>query len=193
MSAPQMTLEYCGEWFTPNPDDSFEIGREGDLTIDDNPYLHRKFLRISQQDGIWWLSNVGSLLSATVCDTGGGVQSWLSPGNRIPIVFQSTTIVFTAGPTTYEVLTHLSGQQFETATVAAPETGEQTIGMINSLLLCVSRCCAVRVLVLHRFLPLQMLLSVWVGLLLVLTVSWIMCVTSWTGWVLRACVAGLSN
>lgn len=131
MSAPQMTLEYCGEWFTPNPDGFFDIGREGDLTIDENPYLHRRFLRIGYQDGIWWLSNVGSLLSATVCDTSGGVQSWLSPGNRIPIVFQSTTIVFTAGPTTYELLAHLSGQQFETATLAAPETGEQTIGMIN--------------------------------------------------------------
>lgn len=131
MSAPQMTLEYCGEWFTPDPDGLFDIGREGDLTIDENPYLHRRFLRIGYQDGIWWLSNVGSLLSATVCDTSGGVQSWLSPGNRIPIVFQSTTIVFTAGPTTYELLAHLSGQQFETATLAAPETGEQTIGMIN--------------------------------------------------------------
>ncbi len=131
MSTPQMTLEYCGEWFTPEPGTAFDIGREGDLTIDDNPYLHRRFLRISFQDGIWWLSNVGSLLSATVCDTSGGVQSWLSPGNRIPIVFQSTTIVFTAGPTTYELLAHLKGTQFESATVAAPETGEQTIGMIN--------------------------------------------------------------
>ncbi len=131
MSAPQMTLEYCGEWFTPEPAQVFDIGREGDLTIDENPYLHRRFLRISFQEGIWWLSNVGSLLSATVCDTSGGVQSWLSPGNRIPIVFKSTTIVFTAGPTTYELQAHLSGQQFETQTIAAPETGEQTIGMIN--------------------------------------------------------------
>lgn len=131
MSIPQMTLEYCGEWFTPSLEEPFDIGREGDLTIDDNPYLHRKFLRISYQEGIWWLSNVGSLLSATVCDTSGGVQSWLSPGNRIPIVFHSTTIVFTAGPTTYELLAHLSGQQFESVTLDAPETGEQTIGMIN--------------------------------------------------------------
>ncbi|WP_029068980.1 hypothetical protein [Jonesia quinghaiensis] len=131
MSAPQLSLEYCGEWFQPDPADTFDIGREGDLTIDDNPYLHRRFLKISYQDGIWWLANVGSLLSATVCDTSGGVQSWLSPGNRIPIVFHSTTIVFTAGPTTYELLAQLEGQRYQAEHVPAPESGDQTIGMIN--------------------------------------------------------------
>ncbi|XBH20682.1 hypothetical protein V5R04_10620 [Jonesiaceae bacterium BS-20] len=131
MSTPELQLEYCGEWFTPDVSVPFDIGREADLTIDDNPYLHRKFLRISAEDGIWWLYNVGSLLSATVCDTGGGVQSWLSPGNRIPILFRSTTIVFTAGPTTYEILANLNSEVFESHQVAAPETGEQTIGLIT--------------------------------------------------------------
>lgn len=85
MSAPQLSLEYCGEWFQPNPAQNFDIGREGDLTIDDNPYLHRRFLKVSYQEGIWWLSNVGSLLSATVCDTSGGVQSGCRQGTGFPL------------------------------------------------------------------------------------------------------------
>lgn len=131
MTAPKLSLEYCGEWFTPQPEQPFDIGREGDLTIDENPYLHRKFLRIIREDGIWWLYNVGSLVSATVCDTGGGVQSWLSPGNRIPIVFRSSTIVFTAGPTTYELIAHVESADFDNQQVAAEATGEQTIGLIT--------------------------------------------------------------
>lgn len=131
MTAPELSLEYCGEWFTPQPEQPFDIGREGNLTIDDNPYLHRKFLRIVAEDGIWWLYNVGSLLSATICDTGGGVQSWLSPGNRIPIVFRSSTIVFTAGPTTYELIAHVESADFDNQQIAAEATGEQTIGLIT--------------------------------------------------------------
>ena len=131
MSAPELLLEYCGEWYTVDPEKPFEIGREGDLSIDDNLYLHRRFLRINQQDGIWWLYNVGSLLSATISDASGGVQSWLSPGNRIPIVFRETSIVFTAGPTTYQVQALLKAETFESEQAEAPETGEQTIGMIS--------------------------------------------------------------
>ena len=52
MSAPELLLEYCGEWYTVDPEKPFEIGREGDLSIDDNLYLHRRFLRINQQDKI---------------------------------------------------------------------------------------------------------------------------------------------
>ena len=81
---------------------TWSIGREGDLEVDDNPYLHRQFLQIARKDGIWWLSNVGSMLSATIADASGGMQAWLSPGARIPLVFSDTNVIFTAGPTTYE-------------------------------------------------------------------------------------------
>ena len=29
-------------------------------------------------------------------------QAWLAPGARLPLVFGTTTVLFTAGPTTYE-------------------------------------------------------------------------------------------
>lgn len=127
-----LALEFCGEWFDPaQAEDGFDVGREGDLAIDDNPYLHRRFLRVTQEDGIWWLSNVGSLISATVCDAGGGVQSWLPPGHRLPLVFPTTSIVFTAGPTTYEVTAQLTDAPYHEVRSEDPDSGATTIGAIS--------------------------------------------------------------
>lgn len=127
-----LAIEFCGEWFRPVAEgEPFEIGREGDLAIDDNPYLHRRFLRVAHEDGIWWLANVGSLISATVCDSGGGVQSWLPPGNRLPLVFPTTSIVFTAGPTTYELTAQIDDAPYHEIHAEDSDTGATTIGMIS--------------------------------------------------------------
>lgn len=126
-----LAIEFCGEWFRPVPGETFDIGRDGDLEIEDNPYLHRYFLRITHENGIWWLANVGSLISATVCDAGGGVQSWLSPGNRLPLVFASMSVVFTAGPTTYEMSIRLSGAPYQEIRSAEPAEGATTIGAVG--------------------------------------------------------------
>src|SRR5919112_1402609 len=90
---PQLQLEFAGEWMTLDPERPFVIGREGDLTVDDNQYLHRAFLELRHVDGLWWLANVGSRLSATISSGGGAVQSWLSPGPRVPLVFSECSIV----------------------------------------------------------------------------------------------------
>ena len=122
-----LKLEFAGEWFTLDPEAEFVIGRAGDLDISDNQFLHRHFLKITFSDGFWWLANVGSRLSATVSSAGGTVQSWLSPGARIPIVFEDAAVVFTAGPTTYEVVLSLSDSQFSAVGPAAAGSGETTI------------------------------------------------------------------
>lgn len=81
---------------------TFVIGRGTELSIDDNPYVHRRFLEIAQRDGMWWLTNVGSGLTASVASADGLAQSWLAPGATMPVVFGATTVMFTAGETTYE-------------------------------------------------------------------------------------------
>ncbi len=125
----ELAIDFCGEWFHLDPAGGpFEIGREGDIAIEDNLYLHRRFLRLTF-DNLWWLANVGSLLSATVSDAQGGVQSWLSPGNRLPLVTPTTSVVFTAGPTTYELIAHLSDAPYQEVRPARPSNGTTTIGM----------------------------------------------------------------
>ncbi|GAB3521674.1 hypothetical protein GCM10027402_12120 [Arthrobacter monumenti] len=125
-----LAIDYCGEWYTPASDGVFHIGREGDLEIDENPYLHRRFLQIVRNDGIWWLSNIGSMISATVADSSGGMQAWLAPGARIPLVFGHTNIIFTAGPTTYEFAVHLKTPSFLQSTTDDAGFGETTIGPV---------------------------------------------------------------
>src|SRR5699024_1197808 len=93
-----LRLEFAGEWYDLSPGKPFIIGREGDLEVDDNPYPHRHFLGLQHRDGLWWLANVGVRLAATISSAGGAVQSWLSPGARMPLVFERNVIVFTAGP-----------------------------------------------------------------------------------------------
>lgn len=96
-------VDFCGEVHDLDGSRAFTLGREGDLVIDDNPYLHRRFLRLELVDQLWWLSNLGSLLTATVADHDGLMQAWLAPGAQLPVVFPCTRVWFTAGPTTYEL------------------------------------------------------------------------------------------
>ena len=125
MSTPR--IEFCGEWFDVDPTTGFGVGREADLTIDDNPYLHRVFLRVYEDFGLWWLANVGTLLSATVSDGTGQVQAWLAPGAKLPIVFQKMHVMFSAGSTTYDLSIHTDEDYFNTGVAASTNGGSTTI------------------------------------------------------------------
>lgn len=125
-----VVIEYCGEWFRVEPGERFSIGREADLSVDDNPFLHRRLLEISEFDGLWLLTNVGSRLAVTVTDGGGRLQSWLAPGARLPLVFGRTTAVFTAGPTTYEIGVFIAEPVFSDTQPTSTE-GTTTIGDVT--------------------------------------------------------------
>ena len=109
---PAVTVDFCGELYPVTPGEPLVIGREGALEIDDNPYLHRRFLQVSDHDALWWLTNIGTALTATVADEQGTMQAWLAPGARLPLVFDKTIVWFTAGPTTYEFDIFLNAPPF---------------------------------------------------------------------------------
>lgn len=125
---PVLTVEFCGEIFPVAPGTPFVIGREGQLEIDDNPYLHRRFLQVSDHGSLWWLGNIGSALTATVADEQGSMQAWLAPGAQLPIVFDKTVVWFTAGPTTYELSILVQEPPFMQVSEQAPDSGDETIG-----------------------------------------------------------------
>lgn len=122
-----LRLEFCGEWYDINEPEGFSIGRESDLVIDDNPYLHRRFLQIYPDFGLWWLGNVGNLLSATVTDATGHVQAWLSPGARLPIVFERLHVLFSAGSTTYDFTIHSQEDFYSSSSALNGVAGATTI------------------------------------------------------------------
>ncbi|MGL4339166.1 MAG: hypothetical protein ACRCSP_01900 [Rhodoglobus sp.] len=130
LSIAPLKVEFCGEWYEVAHPHDFHIGRDSDLVIDDNPYLHRRFLRIYDDFGMWWLANVGTLLSATVTDASGQVQAWLAPGARLPIVFPQMQVFFSAGSTTYELSLHSADDYFTTSTVMGGGGGETTMAPV---------------------------------------------------------------
>lgn len=126
-----VSVEFCGEWYDLVPGQPFSVGRDAELVIDqDNPFLHRRLLEISYVGGLWVLSNVGSRLAVTVSDGAGRMQSWLAPGARLPLVFERTVVVFSAGQTTYDLAVHLAEPVFDQVD---PTTGDgtTTIGVLS--------------------------------------------------------------
>lgn len=124
-------VDFAGERYEPNREEPFYIGRQGDLELDeDNLFLHRHFLEISYGDGLWWLTNIGARLTATVTDSSGGVNAWLAPGARLPLVFEQTTVVFTAGPVTYEFTIHAQTPSLHVESTAGADHGMSTIGNV---------------------------------------------------------------
>lgn len=122
-------VDYCGERYDVRTGtEGLTIGREADLSVDENPFLHRVFLTVTEEYGLWWLSNTGTLLSATVTDGTGQVQAWLAPGAKLPIVFQTTYVMFSAGSTTYDFTIH-SAEDFYNTSVAATTTAGVTTMM----------------------------------------------------------------
>jgi hypothetical protein len=129
---PSAYVDFCGEHFRVPDEGVLTIGREGDVAIDDNPFLHRRFLELSlQSGGILWIANVGASMTTTIADEAGLVQSWLSPGAALPLLFPRSVVWFTAGPTTYEFDVVLENAPF-TASVDRPGTvGDTTVGRIT--------------------------------------------------------------
>jgi hypothetical protein len=111
-----------------HPGRPLTIGRDADLSVDDNQYLHRHFLRIEEREGLWWLANVGTQLTATVSDELGAFQAYLAPGAHIPLVFPATTVRFSAGATTYEFVVHSGDAVFDPPQPATATAGETTAG-----------------------------------------------------------------
>ena len=131
MGAAPIVVSFCGEDFTVQPGDVLTLGREGDVVIDDNPFLHRRFLEISLVDRMWWVSNVGNHLTATVADASGGLNAWLAPGARMPIVFRDTVVWFSAGPTTYEFDIHYESGVFAPPATVEASSGAVTVGRVT--------------------------------------------------------------
>ena len=129
MTTPgEARIDFCGEQHTAVSSQPFSIGREGDLAVDDNPYLHRQFLLLHHDGGYWQLSNVGRQLAATIADDRGLVQAWLAPGASLPLVFPCTRVWFTAGPTTYEFTVTVAGSPFLPVSLDQQVTGSTTLG-----------------------------------------------------------------
>jgi len=121
-------IEFCGGLVEVDRE-PFTIGRDADLIVDDdNRFLHRQFLGLSESQGVWLLANVGTRLTATVSDRDGRLEAFLSPGAVLPLVFDETLVRFTAGPTSYEFSITLPDPAFVASRIDENESGDTTVG-----------------------------------------------------------------
>lgn len=103
MAGGRLVLEFCGEHFELGPGEELTFGREADLVLDDNPYLHRLVGRIAQRDGAWWLHNVGRTVAVTVHDLVGSSSATVGPGSGIALLWGRFRLSFRAGRVPYEL------------------------------------------------------------------------------------------
>lgn len=108
-----LVIDYCGEHVTVPRPGPFALGRDADFVIDENPFLHRRFLCLARENDFWWVSNVGNQLSATLSDPNGLLQAWLAPRARLPLTLPRTVVTFTAGATSYDVDLLLDSAAFD--------------------------------------------------------------------------------
>ena len=106
--AASLTVRFLGETYRPTDDLTF--GRDADLVIDENSYLHRRAGRFRFRSEAWWLENLGSRLRLTMASSDGSLID-LQPGASSPLLGMGGEVSLTAGPTRYEIEYELEGDQ----------------------------------------------------------------------------------
>ena len=60
---------FLGQETKVEPAESLDFGRQADLVVDDNPYLHRRLGRFQARGGVWWILNTGSTIVMELSDS----------------------------------------------------------------------------------------------------------------------------
>lgn len=110
----RLYLDFCGEDHSLDPGGSLTFGRDADLVVDENPYMHRVVGRIADRDGVWCVENLGSTIVLTICDAHGPSSATVAPGSTAALVHGEFTCGFNAGPTRYELTGGLESHEWAT-------------------------------------------------------------------------------
>ena len=125
ISCIDLELEFAGE--TVRADRTITFGRDADLELDTNPFLHRQAGAFVRAGKDWWIHNTGSKLYLTVVSAD-GTKSELPPGTRHAIASGQGLVRITAGHSTYEINYTLTSSASPAAGgVATPELGTMTV------------------------------------------------------------------
>lgn len=129
----RLYVDYCGEDHACSPEHSLSFGREADLVIDSNPYLHRVLGLFEFRDGHWFLSNVGGGIVLNVADRSGPTSAVLAPGRSLGLAMAEFAVSFVAGRTRYELDAALEGVQSSVEACFEQSTGQRTLewGMVE--------------------------------------------------------------
>lgn len=113
-----MTVGFAGTTTVLDREAELTFGRDADLEIDSNPFLHRRLGHFSWRRGTWWIANIGSAIPLEVCDLNSSSRVTVSPGTSSPIAFERSIMRFQAGRAVYEL-------ELETALVGSSTSLDQ--------------------------------------------------------------------
>ncbi len=97
-------IDFAGELVELPSGESLTFGREADLEIDTNRYLHRRVGMFQERNATWWISNIGSAIAIEVCDDASPSRMTVAPGASAPLPFEKSIVRFQAGPSVYELV-----------------------------------------------------------------------------------------
>ncbi len=138
-----LVVEFVGEEYSVPSTAQFTFGRNGDLEIDSNPYLHRRLgVFAHDSDQGWTLYNVGSSIAIDLTDSSSTSRMTVAPGSSVALSFEETILTFSAGPHTYELCVEVPVSRGDFA-LEDPPTGTQTISVSDMLLTPDQRLCLV--------------------------------------------------
>lgn len=98
-----LAVSFVGETIVLGPDEDLTFGRDADLVIDENPYLHRKLGLIERRAGVWWLTNVGDMIPLEVRDRESRSVLVIASGRAVALSFPKSFVQFEAGGLRYEL------------------------------------------------------------------------------------------
>ncbi len=99
-----LIVDFCGEIHVIEDGETLVFGREADLLIDDNEFLHRRLGMFEHRAGHWWLSNIGSQIELDVFDRSTRASARIPPGTSQALPGDDHVMQFAAGPTSYELV-----------------------------------------------------------------------------------------
>ena len=128
-----LTVEFCGEEYVCDPSRPFTVGRDADLSVDSNLFLHRRLLEFVNEAGLWWVRNIGQALSVSLSTGDGTYQAMIGPGARVPLVFPHMLVMFSAGSFTYELVLSVAEAAYAPGRTDAdqPLDGTETLGGVQ--------------------------------------------------------------
>jgi len=119
-----LIVDFCGELTALNPNEQLTFGREADLFIDDNRYLHRRLGRFENTAGHWWVANIGTKIDLNLYDQATRASAVVTPGTSQALTGPNLVVRFVAGRHTYELLV-----QWATETTVDTAPPSDTIGV----------------------------------------------------------------
>lgn len=119
-----LVVDFCGEVHVVDPSETLTFGRDAELAIDDNEFLHRQLGQFQRRADLWWLTNIGSRIELEVFDRNTQASARLPSGTAQALAGSDLLVQFTAGPTHYELLV-----QCDTSITVLPAKPSDTVSL----------------------------------------------------------------